>query len=126
MPALAAGQRDGLPAGSEHGLELALRQALQEGLGLVLPLLPQQALPTTRAFAGDVPLSVYVAQADLAQYQQLAAGMDGVTVESDHWAHWIAGAKGAALDLASALGTATGAATDGGAGGGHCAWRCWR
>lgn len=99
------------------GLELALRQAPQEGLGLVLPAQPQQALLTTRAFAGDVPLTVYVAQAELAQYQQLAAGMDGVTLESDHWAHWIAGAKGAGLDLAPALGTATGSATE---------WRRWR
>ncbi len=93
------------------GLELALRQAPQEGLGLVLPAHPQQALLTTRAFAGDVPLTVYVAQAELAQYQQLAAGMDGVTLEPDHWAHWIAGAKNAGLDLAPALGTATGSAT---------------
>ena len=82
------------------GLELALRQAPQEGLGLVLPAQPQQALLTTRAFAGDVPLTVYVAPAELAQYQELAAGMEGVTVEGDHWAHWIAGARAAPLDLA--------------------------
>ena len=98
-------------------LELTLRQAPQEGLGLVLPLQAQQALQTTRAFAGDVPLTVYVAQAELAQYQQLAAAMDGVTVEPDHWAHWISGAKNAPLDLAGALGTATGSAAD---------WRRWR
>ena len=101
---------------SGDGLELALRQAPQEGLGLVLPAQPQQALLATRAFA-DVPLTVYVAPAELAQYQELAAGMDGVTVEPDHWAHWIAGARGAAPDLAPALGTATGSAAD---------WRRWR
>ena len=43
--------------------------------------------------------------------------MDGVTLEPDHWAHWIAGAKNAGLDLAPALGTATGSATE---------WRRWR
>ena len=103
------------PAGA--GLELALRQAPQEGLGLVLPAQPQQALLTTRAFAGDVPLTLYVPPAELAQYQELAAGMEGVTVEGDHWAHWIAGARAAPLDLAGALGTATGKAAD---------WRRWR
>ena len=116
MPALAAGSVTALQA-SGDGVELALRQAPQEGLGLVLPAQPQQALLTTRAFAGDVPLTVYVAQAELAQYQQLADGMDGLTVELDHWAHWIAGAKNAGLDLAGALGTATGSATE---------WRRWR
>ncbi len=65
MPAPAAGQRDGALQAAGDGLELALRQAPQEGLGLVLPAQPQQALLATRAFAGDVPLTVYVRQPSL-------------------------------------------------------------
>ena len=104
---------------SGDGLELALRQAPQEGLGLVLPAQPQQALLTTRAFAGDVPLTVYVAQAELAQYQ--AAGCR-------HGWHDAGERSLGALDRRRprkmrgwtwrrALGTATGSATE---------WRRWR
>jgi len=116
LPLQAGGVTAALQAGGQ-GLELVLRQAPQEGVGLILPAQPQQALMTTRAFAGDAPLTVYVAQGDVAHYQALAAGMAGVTVEDDHWAHWIAGAQAAGLDLAPALGANGGAARD---------WQRWR
>ena len=116
LPLQAGGVTAALQTGSQ-GLELALRQAPQEGVGLILPAQPQQALMTTRAFAGDAPLTVYVASGDVAHYQALATGMAGVTVEADHWAHWIAGAQAAGLDLAPALGASGGAARD---------WQRWR
>jgi len=116
LPLPPGGMVASLQTGAQ-GIELALRQAPQEGMGLVLPAEPQQALLTARALAGDVPLSVYVAQDELVQYQALAAQTAGVTVEPDHWAHWMAGAKTANLDLAPALGAASGAARD---------WRRWR
>ena len=116
LPLQAGGVSASLQTGSQ-GIELALRQAPQEGLGLVLPADPQQALATTRAFAGDVPLTVHVAQDDVAYYQQLAQALAGVTVEPEHWAHWIAGANSAGLDLAPALGAGGAAARD---------WLRWR
>ena len=116
LPLQAGGVSASLQTGSQ-GIELALRQAPQEGLGLVLPDDSQQALATTRAFAGDVPLTVYVAQDDVAHYQQLAQALAGVTVEAEHWAHWISGAKNTTLDLAPALGAGGAAARD---------WVRWR
>ena len=116
LPLPPGGVSASLHTGSQ-GIELALRQAPQEGLGLVLPLDAQQALATTRAFAGDVPLTIYVAQEELAQYQQLAQDVAGVTVELDHWAHWIAASRTAGLDLAPALGTGGTAARN---------WSRWR
>lgn len=104
--------------------ELVMRQSQYEGLGLALDGSPVVALQTARALAGDAPLVLYVDQDQLGEFQVLLAEAGpGVTLESDHWAHWIAGAKGAgangnpALDLVPGLGTAGVARRD---------WQRWR
>jgi general secretion pathway protein L len=96
----------------DAGLELTLRTAQYEGMGLTLPPQPEAALQTLRALAGDAPLSLYVAPAVRAEYEKLALevqGTPGITVEEDHWAHRIAAAKALQLDLAAGLGAVSGA-----------------
>lgn len=99
------------------GLEMTLRLAPAEGLGLTLPAQPQAALQVLRGMAGDAPLTVYVPAAQLAQYQQLAADLPSVDVEPDHWAHVISAARSAGPDLVPALGSADGRAR---------LWHAWR
>lgn len=102
-----------------HG-ELILRQSQYDGLGLALDGSPVVALQTARALAGEAPLVLYVAHDALGEYQMLLAEAGpGITLESDDWAHWIAGAKGigASMDLVPGLGTAGVARRD---------WRRWR
>jgi general secretion pathway protein L len=98
--------------------DLTLRQSLYQGIGLALDGNPSAALQTVRALAGDAPLVLYVPPEQLGEYQALAleAG-PGIALEADDWAHWIAGARGAALDLVPGLGAAGAAQRD---------WRRWR
>jgi general secretion pathway protein L len=98
--------------------ELTLRQGLYQGIGLALDGNPAAALQTVRALAGDAPLVLYVPPEQLGEYQALAleAG-PGIALEADDWAHWIAGARGATLDLAPGLGAAGAPQRD---------WRRWR
>jgi general secretion pathway protein L len=98
--------------------DLTLRQSLYQGLGLALDGNPSAALQTVRALAGDAPLVLYVPPEQLGEYQALAleAG-PGIALEADDWAHWIAGARSAALDLVPGLGAAGAAQRD---------WRRWR
>jgi general secretion pathway protein L len=98
--------------------DLTLRQSLYQGIGLALDGNPSAALQTVRALAGDAPLVLYVPPEQLGEYQALAleAG-PGIALEADDWAHWIAGARSAALDLVPGLGAAGAAQRD---------WRRWR
>lgn len=108
-----------LSAGDD-GLELALRQSQYEGLGLALSAQPEAALHTLRAMAGEAAVSLYLPAAQVPQYAALVAadaGMAGITLVEDHWAHWISASKSTALDLVPALG-ATGA--------GQRQWQRWR
>jgi general secretion pathway protein L len=104
----------------DAGLELTLRSAPAEGLGLTLPNAPESALHTLRALAGDAPVSLYVAPAQHAEYAAAAAaaGVPGITVEEDNWAHRIAAAKAVPFDLAAGLGAASGATAR--------AWARWK
>jgi general secretion pathway protein L len=101
-----------------EGGELTLRQGLFQGFGLALEANPAVVLQTARAFSGDATLVLYVPRAQLGEYQALVqeAG-PGVMVETDDWAHWIAGSKSTALDLVSGLGAAGTQPRD---------WRRWR
>ncbi|MFL6675495.1 MAG: type II secretion system protein GspL [Massilia sp.] len=98
--------------------ELTMRQSLYQGFGLTLDGTPVSVLQTARALAGDAPLVLYVPHEQLGEYQALAqeAG-PGIALEADDWAHWIAGAKSAPLDLAPGLGAAGAPTRD---------WRRWR
>ena len=108
----------GSVAAAISGVELTMRQSLFQGFGLALDATPAVVLQTARAFGGDAPLVLYVPRAQLGEYQALAqeAG-PGITLETDDWAHWIAGSKSTALDLVSGLGAAGAPTRD---------WRRWR
>ena len=97
---------------------ITLRHGLYHGLGLALAGEPESALQTARALAGDAPLTLYVPQQQLGEYQALLAEAGpGVALEADHWAHWIAGSKTTGFDLVPGLGAAGGQLRD---------WQRWR
>jgi general secretion pathway protein L len=102
----------------EAGLELTLRAAQYEGMGLTLPAQADSALHTLRALAGEAPVTLYVPAAQRAQYDALVADIAGVVLQEDNWVHRIAAAQGVQLDLASGLGAASGARAR--------EWRRWR
>ncbi|MET3131816.1 general secretion pathway protein L [Oxalobacteraceae bacterium GrIS 1.11] len=101
----------------EDTLELTVRLTQNQGMGLTLPAQALAALHMLRAFAGDAPLTLYLPASLCAQYQELAAGVGGIVIETDHWAHWIAASKSAGLDLLPALGSAGAQARQ---------WQRWR
>ncbi|MGO4381769.1 type II secretion system protein GspL [Pseudoduganella sp. RAF53_2] len=102
----------------DAGLELTLRSAQYEGMGLTLPPQPEAALHTVRALAGDAPVTLYVAPALRAEYEKLAQSVQGIMVEEDHWAHRISAAKAVQMDLAAGLGAVSGASAR--------AWQRWK
>lgn len=118
LPLAPGGAAAALDVGAA-GLELTLCLAPSEGMGLNLPAQPLAALQMARDLAADAPLTVYVAQDDVAAWQAMAASVTGaaIAVEAQHWAHWISASKGAGLDLMPALGAAGAQARD---------WRRWR
>ncbi|MYM32782.1 general secretion pathway protein GspL [Duganella sp. FT94W] len=101
----------------DAGYDLAMRQSQSEGLGMTLPAQPQAALHTVRVLAGEQPVTLYVSAAQKAQFAPLAAEIAHLTLEEDHWAHWIAAARGAGLNLAQGVGDSGAAAR---------AWQRWR
>ena len=107
----------------DAGLELTLRRSQHEGLGLALGADPESALFALRALAGEEPVSLYLSQAQAKTIAPLLARLSeagrihGVAQAEDHWAHWIAGARSAGMDLAAGLG-ASGASAR--------AWQRWR
>lgn len=100
----------------DAGLELTLRSAPNEGLGLTLPNAAGPALHTLRALAGDAPVTLYLPPALREEYA--AAGAPGITLEEDNWAHRIAALKMVPLDLAAGLGAVSGATAR--------AWARWK
>jgi general secretion pathway protein L len=98
--------------------EIVVRDGLYHGLGLAIASTPEMALQTTRALAGDAPLTLYVPFEELGQYQALAVEAGpAITLEADLWQHWIAGSHTTSLDLVPGLGAAGARATD---------WQRWR
>jgi general secretion pathway protein L len=108
---------------NDAGLELTLRRSQHEGLGLALAADPESALFTLRALAGEEPVTLYLNPIQtkiiapvLARLAD-AASVSGIALAEDHWAHWIAGARSAGLDLAAGLGASGAAARQ---------WQRWR
>ncbi|MBQ5950102.1 type II secretion system protein GspL [Massilia sp. ST3] len=98
--------------------ELILRQSQYEGLGLAMDGNPAATLQTARALSGDAPLVLYVPHDQLGEYQALLAEAGpGISLESEEWAHWIAGSKSSTMDLVPGLGAAGVAQRD---------WSRWR
>lgn len=111
--------------GSE--VEVALRLAEQEGLGLPVfaeqaETAPAEALQALSAVVPQAPVTLYVSQPHVAAYKdalKLAPALEErVTVAADTWQRWIAGANATTVDLMQGLG----------AGGASPAfdWRPWR
>lgn len=107
---------------SDIGLDLVLRRSQHEGLGLALGADPEAALFTVRALAGEEPVSLYLSPAQtklvapvLARLTE-AGGIAGIALAEEHWAHWIAGARSAGMDLAVGLGASSGSRQ----------WQRWR
>jgi general secretion pathway protein L len=115
---LAPGGVSAALAGDAGGLELTLRTAAQEGVGLALPAQPEGALQVLRALAGEAPVTLYVPAAQRSTIEPLLASVPGITLEEDHWAHRIGASKAVQLDLAAGLGAASGARAQ--------AWKQWR
>ncbi|MBB3121875.1 type II secretion system protein GspL [Pseudoduganella violacea] len=93
---------------ADGALELALRQSQYQGLGMTVAIDADNALHTLRALAGDTPITLYLPAALRAQYEPLLANHPGITLEEEHWAHWIAAARGLQLDLALGLSALSG------------------
>ncbi|MET0266436.1 MAG: type II secretion system protein GspL [Duganella sp.] len=108
-------------ADNDAGYELTVRRSQADGFGLVLAAQPLAALQTLRALAGDEPVTLYLSAAQLHTFEALLPELNHnghtITVAEDHWAHWVASARAAGLDLAPALGAS---------GAGAREWRRWR
>ena len=114
---LAAGDVAAALDDDNDGLALTLRLAPYDGMGLSLPSQPLLALQTLRSFAGEAPVTLYVADSVLPLYRELADTVPGITLAGAHWAHWISASKGQTIDLLPALGAGGTKARD---------WRRWR
>ncbi|USX27302.1 type II secretion system protein GspL [Oxalobacteraceae bacterium OTU3CINTB1] len=105
----------------EAGYELILRRSQYDGMGLALPAEPVAALHTLRAMAGDEPVTLYLSQEQMKQFEPLmadtATAPHGISLAEDHWQHWVAASRSAGLDLAPALGAAGASARE---------WQRWR
>ncbi|USX21201.1 type II secretion system protein GspL [Oxalobacteraceae bacterium OTU3REALA1] len=105
----------------DAGYELILRRSQYDGMGLALPAEPVAALHTLRAMAGDEPVTLYLSQEQLKQFEPLmadaATAPQGISLAEDHWQHWVAASRSAGLDLAPALGAAGASARE---------WQRWR
>lgn len=110
---------DEQPLQSGGDVALTLRLSEQEGIGL--PVAPEQTglaarevLQALRALAPATQITLYVPNARVTAYRELADS--DITVAADHWPRWIAGSKSVSLNLMAGL-QSSGAAAD---------WRRWR
>lgn len=107
-------------------IELAIRLAEQQGIGLPVMAGPDESvvgeiIQTLVAIVPEAPIKLYVPQADVHPFQEAANAAlaldQRITVHADNWSRWIAGAHHAAPDMMSALGGTT---TQ------NINWRAWR
>ncbi|MDB5727950.1 MAG: ral secretion pathway protein GspL, partial [Noviherbaspirillum sp.] len=112
----------------EYGIDadIAIRLAEQNGAGLPIAaeqpeLVAVEVIQTLCAMVSQVPIDLYVQKGRAPNYQD-AIGMvpvaqGRVTVHTDSWARWIAGAEKTSLDLMTGLGASSGPRMN---------WRPWR
>ena len=107
------------------GIEVALRQSEQDGLGLAIVIgqnetAAHEVIRTLCVVAPNAPISLYVPQSAVRDYQEAASNTTApgvrVSVFADNWPRWIAGANSAAIDLMAWRGVRTGSRQ----------WRAWR
>lgn len=113
---------------SEHGtdIDLTLRTGPQEGMGVsIVADQPETAavevMQTLSALVPQAPVVMYVPPTRQGDYQDslhLASALEQrITLHADSWAHWIAGAQEAGLDMIGGLGGSSAPGFE---------WRRWR
>ncbi|OGT16864.1 MAG: hypothetical protein A3J49_11995 [Gallionellales bacterium RIFCSPHIGHO2_02_FULL_57_16] len=115
--------------GQESGIDITLRLSEHDGIGLTVAPVPgrdeaseptpaHEAIRALRAVVPEAPIALYVPQAEIPAYQQAIADTSApISVSADNWTRWIAGARNAAPDLMTGLGSAALPRQD---------WRAWR
>ena len=107
-------------------IDLTLRLSEQGGIGLAIDGESDGAaaygvIQTLCTIVPAAPITLYVAQSALSTYQEVVNGTlawnERISISADNWTRWIAGARGATLDLLEGRGTNTGPRLD---------WRAWR
>jgi general secretion pathway protein L len=108
------------------GIDMTLRLSEQDGIGLAIAHEKDDsaahiAVRTLCAIVPENPIVLYVPQTLVRAYQEVVndtiALSKRISVSSDNWSRWIAGANLATLDLMAGLGAGTGPRLD---------WRPWR
>lgn len=108
------------------GIDLTLRLSDQEGIGLAVNVGPNETavhevISALLAVVPEAPITLYVPQASVLAYQN-EINSNGtlnkrISISTDNWSRWIAGAGVTTLDLMAGLGPGTGPKLD---------WRPWR
>ena len=107
-------------------IDLTLRLPEQDSIGLTINIGPDETaanrvIQTLCAVAHETPVTLYVPQAAMRAYQEAVADTPGLkerfSVSADNWTRWVAGTRGAELDLMAGTGTNAGPGLD---------WRTWR
>jgi len=112
--------------GQNAEINLTLRLSEQDGIGLAIAHEKDEpaahvAIRTLCAVVPESPITLYVPQTLVRDYQEVVndnvAMGKRISVSSDNWSRWIAGANVTTLDLMPGLGTGAGPKLD---------WRPWR
>jgi general secretion pathway protein L len=110
----------------DANIDLTLRLSEQDGIGLAISVGPgvtaaHEVIQTLSAVVPAAPVTVFVPQENMQAYQEAAADIlalkERINISADNWTRWIAGARGAALDLMAGLGAGASPKLD---------WRPWR
>jgi general secretion pathway protein L len=107
-------------------IDVAVRLSEHDGIGL--PIVADEPASVARevvealvTVVPQAPIALYVPQAAVPTFQEVidSTGLpeQRITILTDSWAYWIAGAKNRSLDLMPGLGSAAGPAMN---------WRPWR
>ena len=109
-----------------NGVELILRLAEQDGIGLAIKVeqhesIAHELIRTINALLPETPISLYVPPSSVQAYQdavnQSSSQNGRISVVADNWSRWISGARGTTLDLMAGMGAGSGLMLD---------WRAWR
>jgi len=110
----------------DSNLDLTLRLSEQEGIGLAINVEPgvtaaHEVIQTLSAVVPAAPVTVFVPQENMHEYQQATADTpelkERFSISADNWTRWITGAHSVTLDLMAGLGATASPKLD---------WRPWR
>ena len=111
---------------NQQSLDLIVRLSEHSGIGLTIAAnqpdaAAQEVIRTLCALAAEAPISLYVPQASLRNYQDAVNQSDAlsgrISVLADNWSRWIGGARNCTLDLMAGISAASGSSLN---------WRAWR